>query len=89
MSLSHTRQIALNPVVEAFTTAVTAAGSSGAGPDDQQRSNIMYKLNLIAMASSMAGPDGVVEELGQLGGEDASQVYVKLKNFVNKGAVPE
>ena len=89
MSLSHTRQIALNPVVEAFTTAVTAAGGSSAGPEDRQRPKIMDKLNLIEMAFSMAGPYGGVKELGQIGSDEADAAYTALRNFVNKGAVAE
>ena len=89
MSLSHTRQIALNPVVEALTTAVTATGGAGAVPEDRQRPKIMDKLNLIEMAFSMAGPYGGVKELGELGGGEADAAYTALKNFVNKGSLAE
>lgn len=89
MSLSHTRQIALNPVVEAFTTAVTSAGGAGAVPDDRRRPKIMDKLNLIELAFSMVGPDGGVKELGELGGGEADSAYTALENIVNKGLSTE
>ena len=89
MSLSHTRQIALSPVVEAFTTAVTAAGGSGTMPEERQRPKIMDKLNLIEMAFSMSGPYGGVKELGELGTGEADAAYAALKNFVNKGSLSE
>ena len=89
MSLSHTRQIALNPVVEAFTTAVTSAGGAGAVPEERQRPRIMDKLTLIEIAFSMVGPYGGIKELGEVASGEADAAYVALKKFVNKGSLAE
>jgi hypothetical protein len=85
MSLSNTRQIALLPVVEAFTSAVSTGNGAGGPPEERQRSKILDRLNLIEMAFSMAGPEGGVKELGDVGAGDVDAAYLALKNFVGRG----